>query len=196
MSSKLIGTFVFLAAAIAAVAWWGTRIPEPTTGPSPVPLGETVRQVKREIDREDLAVEALPAPNPEVDIQDKFNDSARALDARALEAWKTGDIESAVEFFQAAIKADPNDPQSRLNYGRLLVLMTARDEAWPHLEKAAQLDPGNPQVWVDLMSFYDRSQLFERLNYARERAEDLAGGRAIVRDQTGLWVLEGNSVFP
>ena len=210
MSSRRIATITFIGAAIAAAAWWGTRVPEPAIGPGPVPLGETVQQVlpgadgeleiwtltKRKVDREDFAAEALPAPTPEVDIQDKFNDSARALDARALEAWKTGDIESAVEFFQAAIKADPNDPQSRLNYGRLLVLMTARDEAWPHLEKAAQLDPGNPQVWVDLMSLYDQSQLFERLNYARERAEDLAGGRAIVRDQTGLWVLEGNSVFP
>ncbi len=199
--------------ALGCVIWWGLRGPEPappSSGAAPVPMDETVEQVlpgadgepevwtlrKRKVDRDDFAEQALPSPIPIVEPQPEFDDSARALEARALESWKTGDIESAMTFFQAAIKADPNDPASRLSYGRLLVLMTAYDEAWPQLERAAQLDPENPQVWVELMSFYERNQLFERAQYARDRAEDAAGGRAIVRDESGLWVLEGNSVFP
>jgi tetratricopeptide (TPR) repeat protein len=213
LNPKWIAIAGSLLIVLGCAIWWGLREPQappPSTGGAPVPMGKTVEQVlpgadgepevwtlrKREVDREDFADEALPSPSPIVEPQSEFDDSARALEARALESWKTGDIEGAMTFFQAAIKADPNDPASRLSYGRLLVLMTAYGEAWPQLERAAQLDPENPQVWVELMSFYERSQLLERAQYARERAEDAAGGREIVRDESGLWELEGNSVFP
>ena len=32
--------------------------------------------------------------------------------------------------------------------------------------------------------------------HARARAEDLAGGREILQDETGLWRLEGESIYP
>jgi hypothetical protein len=51
-------------------------------------------------------------------------------------------------------------------------------------------------VWIDLISFYERNQLFERASYARRRAQELAGGQAIVQDETGLWRLENESIFP
>jgi hypothetical protein len=43
---------------------------------------------------------------------------------------------------------------------------------------------------------YERDNLLERAFYARQKAEELAGGRKIERDETGLYVLEGGKIFP
>lgn len=179
-------------------------------GPQPVPMGETTKQLlpdaegkleewtlsKREISREELASRVLPTPAPHQGPPHEPTESARALEALALEAWKHGKIETALERFEEAVAADPDDAVVHGSYGRLLTLMTAYDEAFPHLKRAAELRPEDPQVWVDLLSLYERDDLFERASYARQKAEDLAGGRKIVRDETGLYVLEGGRIFP
>ena len=59
-----------------------------------------------------------------------------------------------------------------------------------------ELNPDDPQVWVDLFSYYQRNILLERANYARQRAVALAGDRSLVHDETGLWRLEDKSIFP
>ncbi len=126
-----------------------------------------------------------------------MTDSARALDARALQAWKQGELQDAIELFEAAVEADPEDWLPRADYGRLLLLMTDYERARPHLERAAQLAPEKPRVWLDLLSFYERTVVLERAFEARQRAQEAAGGRALVRhESTGLWVLEGESIFP
>ena len=43
---------------------------------------------------------------------------------------------------------------------------------------------------------YDRTLQIERALGARRRAEELAGGKAIEQDATGLWRLEGESIYP
>jgi tetratricopeptide (TPR) repeat protein len=173
-------------------------------------MGETVQQTftdaegkpevwtftKREVSREELPDLVLPPPAPRETPPGEHTDSARTLRAQALESWKHGEIERALEFFEAAVDADPEDALPRSDYGRLLMVMTAYEKALPHLERAAQLEPDDPRVWVDLLSFYERNVLLERAFYARQRAEELTGGQAIVRDETGLWVLDGDSIFP
>jgi tetratricopeptide (TPR) repeat protein len=121
--------------------------------------------------------------------------SSRALNARALDAWKHGDIHSAIDYFEAAVAQDPDDWRPRADYGRLLVMMTSYQNAAPHLERAAELSSDNPRVWLDLFSYYQRTLQFERAFAARERVVDLADGQAIVQDQTGLWRLERDSIY-
>jgi tetratricopeptide (TPR) repeat protein len=178
-------------------------------GAKPVPLGKTVTQMlpgpdgkpeawkitKQEVPREKLPDLVLPKPAPRTTPEDDRTESARALDAQAMEAWKHGDIQGALDKFEAAVKADPEDPEPHSDYGRLLTLMTDYRNAQTHLERAAQLRPGSPQVWLDLATFYERNTLLERAAYARQKAEQLAGGQKIVRDANGFWILEGN-VFP
>ena len=55
-------------------------------------------------------------------------------------------------------------------------------------------EPGQPGVKGESQSAAD--QLFERAFQARQKAEEFAGGRRIVRDRTGLYVLEGGKIFP
>ena len=74
--------------------------------------------------------------------------------------------------------------------------MAAHEQALPQLERAAELTPDDPRVWVDLLSYYERNILLERASYARQRARELADPRGLVRDETGLWRLEGESIFP
>ena len=74
--------------------------------------------------------------------------------------------------------------------------MAANAEALPHLERAAQLRPDDPQVWLDLQSLYERGQRLDGALEARRRAEALAGGRAIVQNEQGLYVLEGSASVP
>jgi len=52
---------------------------------------------------------------------------------------------------------------------------TAYPRAMPHLEKAAQLKPEGPQVWLDLATLYERNELLEGAAYAKQKADQLAG---------------------
>jgi predicted Zn-dependent protease len=180
-----------------------------SVGPKPVAMGKTMTQLlpdengkpqawkiaKREVPRDKLPDLVLPKAAPRSAPENALTDSARALNAQALETWKHGDVQGALDKFEAAVKADPDDPEPHSNYGRLLTLMTDYQQAMPHLEKAAQLKPEDPQVWLDLANFYERNELFERAAYAKQKADQLAGGRNAIRDDNGFWVFEG-TIFP
>jgi tetratricopeptide (TPR) repeat protein len=190
--------------------------PPAAVGPSdsdlrPVPLGQTEQRTlvdedgsarvwtltKQEVPREQLDDMVLPAADPQpAAVSPEATAKARALDATAVESWKHGDVKGALELFEAAAQADPSHVRTRSDYGRLLTLMGAYEKALPHLQRAAELEPENPQVWVDLLSYYERNTLLERALYARQRAENLAKGRKLERDPSGLWVLEGESLLP
>ncbi len=184
------------------------RRPSPV-GPELVPMGKTATQLlpdengkpqawkitKGEVPRNKLPDLVLPKPALRTTCEKARSDAARTLNAQALETWRHGDIQGALDKFDAAVKADPDDPQAHSDYGRLLTLMTDYEHAMPHLEKAAQLKPEDPQVWLDLASFYERTELFERAAYAKQKADQLAGGREAIRDDNGFWIFEGTS-FP
>jgi tetratricopeptide (TPR) repeat protein len=178
---------------------------------APVPMGETVTQIlpdasgkpqawkltKREVPLEKLPDMVLPAPRPRTAPLDPARaESARALNGEALESWKHGDIKTALAKFEAAVKADPDDAEPRTQYGRLLTLMTDYDRAYPQLARAAELKPEDPQVWLDLATVYEKGVLLERAAYARQRAERLAQGATIERDDNGFYFLKGGKLFP
>lgn len=121
---------------------------------------------------------------------------ARSLNSKALDAWKHGDILNALDYFKAAVASDPEDWMPRADYGRLLVLMTNYDEAGPQLKRAAELDPENPRIWLDLYSYYQRTLQLELALNARKRANELADGETIEQHPTGLWTLETDSIYP
>jgi tetratricopeptide (TPR) repeat protein len=207
---RLVLSLAPLLLIVIGVLFWWMRDRVTPSGEVPVPTGETVERVlpdaegkpevwtisKHEIALEDLPDQALPRRAPRDSAPGAHTDSARALDAQALESWKHGDVRGALDLFEAAVAADPDDWVPRSDYGRLLLLMADYEQAWTQLERASELEPDSPRVWIDLISFYERNLLFERAGYARRRAEQLAGGQAIVRDETGLWRLDGDSIFP
>ncbi len=157
---------------------------------------ETWKLEKKVTTREEAVGElSLPEPDPAAAGHEP-DESARTLDAMALEAWKSGDVERAIERFEAAIAADPDDRVPRSHYGRLLTLATDYERARPHLERAAELAPDDPQVWLDLQTLYERSLRIELALEARVRAEALAKGRPIRQDPMGYYEIEGAPSFP
>jgi len=195
---------------LAGVVWWfGTpRVVEEGT---PLPFDQPVEMQfkneetgdteiwkleKKTTTREEaLGTVKLPEPDP-AGKDHAPNESARALDGLALEAWKQSDLPQALKLFEQAVAADPDDRVPRSHYGRLLTLMTDYEAARPQLERAAALAPEDPQVWLDLQSFYERTQLLDQSWAARARAEAVAGGRAITQDEMGLYQVEGAASFP
>jgi len=199
-----------------SAAWWWLRDAGPEALPvvapdTPLEFDETVQMrwvdeetgeddvwtvTKRETDPAEREAPPLPEPDPNADSHAP-DESARALQAMGLESWKRGEIREAMSQLEAAVEADPEDPESRTQYGRLLLLGMSFDEARPQLERAAELNPDDAQVWLDLMTLYERRRLLTQSWEARQKAESLAGDRAIVQDPvSGFWVLEGNSVYP
>jgi tetratricopeptide (TPR) repeat protein len=157
---------------------------------------ETWKLQKKVTTREEVVGEtALPEPDPSAGDREP-DESARTLDAIALEAWKGGDLETAMRRFEEAVSADPDDRLPRSHYGRLLTLATDYERARPHLERAAELAPDDPQVWLDLQTLYERSLRLEQAIEARERAEALAAGREIRQDPMGYYEIEGAPSFP
>jgi len=169
--------------------------------PQPVAMGETeVQQIRDEdgkLENWTYTKKKLPeisqseepraaAPPP--------TGAATIPNQQALNAWSTGDIRGAMNLFEEAIAADSNDPAPHSNYGRRLTAMVAYDEALPLLLRASELSPDDPQVWLDLLTLYEKSLQFQRANAARQRAQELAGDRAMVRNDYGAWLLEGNSL--
>jgi tetratricopeptide (TPR) repeat protein len=204
-------TLAVVLVALAAIVWLDRpRGPQIVAEGAPLPLGEKVEMrfqnpggetetwklEKKETTRDEaLAPVAMPAPDPDADAHTP-SESARALDAQALETWKHGDIAKAVELFEQAIAADPDDRVPRSNAGRLLTLMTDYASALPHLERAAALAPGDPQVWLDLQTLYQRAQRLDAAFEARARADALLGGRRVVMDEQGFYQLEGAASIP
>jgi Flp pilus assembly protein TadD len=190
---------------VAGFGWWlrGTRVVEPG---DPLPFDKPVEmhfrdeksgesevwKLEKKTTTREESLGTGKLPDPKTDPPDhQPSESARALDGLALEAWKQSDLPKAVEQFEKAIAADPDDRVPRSHYGRLLMLMTDHEAARTHLERAAELAPEDPQVWLDLASLYERTQQLDKSWEARARAESLAGGRPIVQDPLGLNKIEG-----
>jgi tetratricopeptide (TPR) repeat protein len=152
-------------------------------------------KLEKKVTTRDEALLSLPEPDP-AEREAQPDESARTLDALAIDAWRSGDIIAAAERFEEAVAADPDDRIPRSHYGRLLTLMTDYGRARPHLERAAELAPDDPQVWLDLQTLYERSLVLELADAARERARALAGGREIRQNQMGYYEIEGEAAVP
>ena len=209
MSRPALAGFLALGlVALAGGTWWlfaarGPRVVEPGT---PLPLGRPVEMhfrdeetgetevwklEKKTMTREEaVGTVQLPEPDP-AGADHKPDESARALDGLALQAWRQGDVAQALQLLEKAVAADLDDRVPRSHYGRLLMLATDYDAARPHLERAAELAPEDPQVWLDLQSLYERAQRLDESWAARARAEALADGRVISQDELGLYRVEG-----
>ena len=181
MKRKVLWIAGLATVGLVGVVVWVSLRPEPglrvVDSDDPLPMGETVklRFVDEETGEEDIwtvtkrvtseadrpGPRELPAPDP-VGENHQPDDSSRALDARALESWKHGNIKEALALFEDAIEVDPDDAQPRTHYGRLLTMMVSYELAHSHLERAAELRPDDPQVWLDLATLYGKSLQLDR----------------------------------
>lgn len=114
---------------------------------------------------------------------------ATRFNEQAQDAVAFGEIADALELFEAALTIDPNYAEAHSSYGRLLTRMAVYKKALPHLKRAAELRPENPQVWLDLQTLYERTLLLGRAYDVHNQAEDLVGSQQIIKNKQGFWVL-------
>jgi Flp pilus assembly protein TadD len=74
---------------------------------------------------------------PAVRAQVESAESRRA----GYAAYSMGDLTSALAKYQAAVDANPSDPEARNNLGQVLVRQGRVADALPHLDEAVRLDP-------------------------------------------------------
>ena len=200
-SMRPIALLALFAVLLLGLAVFLLRAPDTFDEPQPVPLGETEVQKIRGDDgnvevwtytKEELS-ETAESDSGTIDIE-RPTGAAHLLNEQALNAWNSGDIRTALDLFEEAIAADPNDSEPLSNYGRRLTIMVAHDQALPLLLRASELSPDDPQVWLDLLTLYERAQQFQKANDARQRARTLAGDRELVRNEQGAWLLAGASL--
>ena len=54
----------------------------------------------------------------------------------------------------------------------------------------------DPQRWLDLQTYYERTLQLDLAFKARERADALARGRSVERDWAGFYTIEGSEELP
>jgi Flp pilus assembly protein TadD len=213
------GLVVAAAAAVLAAGaaiWFAKdRSPVVVQPGQPLPDGETVHLqfpadengdaetwvvTKRETTREESVKELVGSqelPAPDAAGKDHTPDeSARVLESQARDAWRGGDLERAQDLYAKAVEADPDDWVPHAHYGRLLAIQREDARARPLLERAAALSPEDPQRWLDLQTFYERTQEISLASEARQRASALAQGQPIVQDWAGFWTIAGSEEIP
>lgn len=198
---RSISLIILIIGTLVALSYYFLGAPEPFDKPQPVPEGETEVQKIRGDDgqietwtyRKKVLLDKAES-NDRVAVTVPPTGAANLLNEQALNAWNSGDIAGALALFEDAIAADPNDPEPHSNYGRRLTIMIDYDKALPLLQRAAELKPDDPQVWLDLLTLYDRTLQFQAGNAARQQAHQVAGDREFVRNEQGMWLLEGGTL--
>lgn len=195
---RSIAPVLLVAGVLVGFAYFFFGEPKLFEEPQPVPMGEVSVQKIRGIDgnvetwtyKKEVLSDS-PETIEQAAVTPPPTGAASLLNEQALNAWNSGDIRTALDLFEEAIVADPNDPEPHTNYGRRLTMMVAYDKALPLLQRASELNPDDPQVWLDLLTLYERALQFQRANDARQRARTLAGDREFVRNEQGAWLLDG-----
>src|SRR4051794_25126133 len=82
------------------------------------------------------------------------NRSARELMDAGTAAWKSGDLEKAVERFTAAAAAAPRDPEPFLLLAEAYARQQRHDASLRAAQRAEQLGRENPAILQRLANFY------------------------------------------
>jgi tetratricopeptide (TPR) repeat protein len=72
---------------------------------------------------------------------------AQSLKIRARSFHKLGNIQAAIEDYEAALKLAPNDPELHLRRGWTAVDDNEPQQAYKHARRALELRPGYPEVY-------------------------------------------------
>lgn len=90
--------------------------------------------------------EARPKTNPKP-VEPAVRGQVESAEARraGYAAYSMGNLTSALARYQAAVDANPADPEARNNLGQVLVRQKRAADALPHFEVAVRIDP---QKWA------------------------------------------------
>lgn len=79
-------------------------------------------------------------------LQD-VGEHAGLLRRKARLSASAGEFDESVHYFTKAVAADANDQPIRMDFSRLLIQLSAYEEALKHLEAAEKLNPFDQEMW-------------------------------------------------
>ena len=106
--------------------------------------------------------------------------AARDLNKRGVDEYRKGNKAAAIDLFTRAGRADPSDAEVQSNLGFVLLRAERKDEAWPALVRALQLDPRRALTWHAVSEYFastSKSDLAVRallVNYELSKTKDQA----------------------
>lgn len=106
--------------------------------------------------------------------------AAHELNKRGVDEYRKGNKSAAIDLFARAGRADPGDAEVQGNLGFVLLRADRKDEAWPALVRALQLDSRRTQTWHAISEYFastSKSDLAVRallVNYELSKAKDQA----------------------
>ena len=128
-----------------------------------------------------------PAATPAADP-----DEGRRLREESDRDLAEGRYLEALDSLRKATELDPT-ARNHGDLGLLLERMTAIDEALIHLRRAADLDPGNADRWIDLANAYYRKVEPGEAWKAEARAREAEPGLVLGRDAGGFRIRKSDS---
>src|SRR5690606_9759921 len=101
---------------------------------------------------------------------------------------RAGQVDRAIEAYDARIAADPNDPLYRYNYGSLLLQAERFDEAIEQLSRAIELDPQNANAFYNLGAAYQNqaASFNEQIGALEDRGASQAEADAAIHRRNDL----------
>lgn len=122
---------------------------------------------------------AAPAPEPARD--------AEAMRAEAERLMAEGKVAQGIDLFRKAVLASPS-PRNCGDFGALMLKLTNFDEAIPNLRRAAEMDPGNPDRWINLANAFYLKADPGKAWAAERKAREARPGLKLRRGPDGLWL--------
>ena len=158
----------------AADAQCSAAVPDHTSPASDVAGGEP--QATPPAPAPAPEVLSRPIPPPPADAGKLREESDRLL--------AEGQLGPAIEALKAATRADPS-ARNHGDLGTLLYKTLALDQAVIHLQKAAELEPGNADRWITLANAYYRKVDLGKAWDAERRARKADPGLVLGFDEGG-----------
>jgi tetratricopeptide (TPR) repeat protein len=185
----LPGGTLLLAIAVGFAIGGGLRTPRLGLEPR-VPPAATAPATEREVRPVTTPSEVAVAPSPASLDEPETARVDAALLARAQllqgrDRLADGDLAAGLEAFEAAVQLDSN-AETNGALGALYFLMAARTEAYTHLQRAAELDPQNPDRWLALANAEHLRTNPGAAWEAVRRARELDPGLSVERDSSGF----------
>lgn len=150
------------------------------------------------------AAEATPAPEPPQSAAPAPAAPAPATDgpvvvvdpvglrAQADRLLAEGRVKEGVDALRQATYANPT-AKNHGDLGSLLEKLTVFDEALRELKAAAELEPNNPDRWIDVANAAYRAVDPGEAWAAERRAREARPGLELQRGPGGLWLHAGDS---
>ena len=100
--------------------------------------------------------------------------------------WGPMHPQEAIERYQRELAQWPDDVSLHIGFGNALRLLGHFDEAHSEYERATELDPGEPEVWINLAQLAGLEQDIPSAIRCWEKVQELSSGTALPLEQRRL----------